>query len=195
MPGDGSHLTENDDSMGSSWYALYTKHQHEKSAAHILGNKGFETLLTHYSASHRWKDRTQRVELPLFPCYVFIRTALDRRVDVLKTPGVFWFVGNGEYASAIPSPEIEAVRRVALNTRAYEPYPFLKFGDRVRVVAGPLTGLEGILIRMRSQCRIVVSVHLLKQSVAVEVDMSDVQPVKASVMFDAPKYLVSKQSA
>ena len=177
---------ELDDSRNSSWYALYTKHQHEKSAARSLINKGFETLVPLYSAAHRWKDRTQKVELPLFPCYVFVKTGLDRRVDILKTPGVFWFVGNGEYASPIPVREIEAVRRITLSAAKCAPHPFLKFGDRVRVIAGPLAGLEGILIRMKSQCRIVLSVQLLKQAVAVEVDMAEIQPLPTSRMIDAP---------
>jgi transcription antitermination factor NusG len=195
MPGQSLDALEVNDSIGSPWYALYTKHQHEKSAARTLINKGFETLLPLYSAKHQWKDRVQKVDLPLFPCYVFVRTGLDRRVDILKTPGVFWFVGNGEYASAIPSREIEAVRRITLSAARFEPYSFLKTGDRVRVIAGPLIGLEGLLVRMKSRCRIVLSVQLLKQAVAVEVDMAEIQPVRTTRAIDALNFPVSKQSA
>src|SRR5215471_11908575 len=78
---------------GLPWYALHTNYQHEKAAARILIQKEFDILLPLYDVAHRWKDRTKQLSLPLFPCYVFIQGGLDRRLHVLKTPGVFGFVG------------------------------------------------------------------------------------------------------
>jgi transcription antitermination factor NusG len=158
-------------------YALYTRHQHEKAATTQLQGRGFEVFLPLYKAFHRWKDRNQTVQLPLFPCYVFLRTALTRRGDILRTPGVLSIVGNGGRATAIPEAEIEAIRRVTHTRTHFEPHAFLKAGERVRILSGPLTGIEGILQRVKSRYRIILSVELLQKAVAVEVDIDAVERV------------------
>jgi len=168
------------ESETSCWYALYTKHQHEKSAANFLARSGFEVLLPLYRTKHQWKDRSKIVQLPVFPCYLFLRTSLERKLEVLRTPGIFWFVGHGDRACSVPQYEIEAVRRVVQNSTRFEPHPYLKSGDRVRVRSGPLVGIEGFLIRFKNQYRIVLSVELLQKSVAVEVEISAVKRVESS---------------
>lgn len=166
-----SELTE------TAWYAVYTRHQHEKSAAELMARKGFEVLLPLYSAAHRWKDRTQIVMMPAFPSYVFLRASLERKLDVLRTPGVCWFVGHGGRASRIPEPEINAIRKITHSSAPIEPHPFPKSGECVLVSSGPLAGVKGILTRVKNQYRVVVSVELLQKAVAVEVDVSMIQPL------------------
>jgi transcription elongation factor/antiterminator RfaH len=163
----------------SDWYAVYTKHQHEKAAAKTLANKGLETFLPLRRQMHRWKDRNQLVALPLFPCYLFVRTNPERKLDILSTPGVFWLVGNGGHPSRIPSQEVEAIRTATNHSTGVETHPFLQTGDRVRVGSGPLAGIEGILVRVRNQYRLVLSVQLLRQSAAVEVDIGNTERVKS----------------
>jgi transcription antitermination factor NusG len=174
-----------DDSRGAkyaglrfAWYAIHTKYQHEKGVARILVQKGFDIFLPLYDVAHRWKDRTKQLSLPLFPCYVFIQGGLDRRLRVLNTPGVFGFVGWSGRAAAIPEEEIEAVLRMMESSLKVEPHPFLKCGDRVRVRAGPLEGIEGILVRKKNLFRLVLSVEMLQKSVAVEVDVTAVESVR-----------------
>src|ERR1700761_2270522 len=87
---------ENAAESESSWWALYTRHQHEKVIAQILGTKGFEVFLPLYESVRRWKDRNKLLSLPLFPCYVFIRGGLDRRLHVLTTPGIHTGLYYGE---------------------------------------------------------------------------------------------------
>ena len=159
------------DGGAGMWHAAYTRHQHEKVAAHNLEHKGFEVFLPLYSEVRRWKDRKKKLYLPVFPCYVFLRGLLGRRLDVLTTPGVHSVVGNAGYAAVVPQEEIEAIRRV-LEVRAHlEPCPYLRIGDRARVKTGPLRGLEGILLRKRDgSSRLILSIELLRRSVAVEVD-------------------------
>lgn len=164
-------------SLDRTWYALYTRHQHEKTVAELLSMKGFEVFLPLYSAVHRWNDRTKRLSLPLFPSYVFLRDQLDRRLQILTTPGVYSIVGTGGHFSPIPDVEIEAVRRVVESSIPVEPYPFLRCGDWVRVKSGPLEGIEGILMRKKNSLRLVLSVELLMKSVAVEVDAFMVEPL------------------
>jgi transcription antitermination factor NusG len=154
----------------SDWYAVYTRHQHEKTAADLLAKKGFETFLPLYSATHRWKDRNKVVSLPLYPNYIFLHGGVERRIAILSTPGTIGLVEFAGRASRIPAAEIEAIRRVIENKLSVEPHPFLKCGDWVRVKSGPLEGIEGILTRKKNQDRLVLSVDLLQKSVSVEVD-------------------------
>lgn len=163
-----------------AWYAVYTKFHHEKRAASLLEKKEFEVFLPVYRTVHRWKDRNQMVIIPLFPCYLFLRTELGRKLDVLRSAGVRWFVENAGQACAVPDSQIEAVRKICSVATRFQPHPFLKQGDLVRVRRGPLLGMEGFFVRTKGQYRVVVSVELLCKSVAVEVDLADVELVNGS---------------
>jgi len=164
-------------STESPWWALYTRHQHEKVVAEVLSAKGFEVFLPLYDSTRRWKDRRKTLSLPLFPCYVFVRGELQRRLQVVTTPGVHMILTHGERAAIIPDSEIDAIRRSVEGRFRIEPHPFLNCGDRVRVTRGSLEGVEGILVRKKSQFRLVLSVEMLARSVGVEVDVNDVEPV------------------
>lgn len=168
----------------SPWWAVYTRHQHEKAVAEILQSKGFEVFLPLYESVRKWKDRNKTLSLPLFPCYVFLRGGLERRLHVVTTPGIHTVLsqGNGERIALIPNEEIDAIRRVVQSPCRVEPYPFLRCGDQVRVTRGSLEGVQGVLARKKSQYRLILSVEMLAQSVAVEIDASDVEPVKAKVL-------------
>jgi transcription antitermination factor NusG len=159
------------------WYAVYTKHQHEKAVSEMLTGKGFEVFLPVYRAEHRWKDRTKVISIPVFPCYLFLRIDFDRKVEILRTPGVFWLVESGGRACAVPDSEVEAVRRITQSSAKIEPHRYLRCGDRVRVREGALAGLEGVLVQVRNGHRVVLSVELLQKSIAVEVDFSSVERI------------------
>jgi transcription antitermination factor NusG len=163
--------------MNAMWYAVHTRHQHEKLVARTLVNKGFEVFLPLYSEIRQWRDRTKVVELPLFSCYVFLRGDLDNRLAILTTPGVHGMVASAGKLAGIPEEEIQAVRSVIENRVNVEPHPFLKCGDLVRVKYGALRGLEGFLVRKKGQARLIISVTLLERSVAAEVDSSAVERV------------------
>jgi len=163
----------------SGWWALYTRHQHEKTVAEMLTAKGFEVFLPLYDSMRRWKDRKKLLSLPLFPCYVFVRGGLHRRLQVVTTPGVHMILSSGERVAMIPEDEIAAVRRTVSGSFRVEPHPFLKCGERVRILRGSLEGIEGILVRKKNLLRLILSVDMLAQSVAVEIDGADVEPVAA----------------
>jgi transcription antitermination factor NusG len=166
---------------GPEWYALYTRHQHEKVVASILTNRSFEVFLPLYSAVHSWKDRKKQVSMPLFPCYVFVRGGLERKLDIVTTPGVHAFVTFAGHPAVIPPEQIDAVRRATENSLRIEPHPFLKTGDHVRVKVGPLEGVEGILVRKKNIYRLVISVELLGSSAAVEVDAFSIERVPTPI--------------
>jgi transcription antitermination factor NusG len=163
----------------AAWWALYTRHQHEKTVADMLSAKGFEVFLPLYESMRRWKDRNKLLSLPLFPCYVFVRGALDRKLQVVSTPGVHMILYRGEQVALIPEAEIEAIRTTVEGPFHVEPHPYLKCGERVRVTRGSLEGVEGVLVRKKNLYRLVLSVDMLAQSVAVEINASDVEPAAA----------------
>jgi transcription antitermination factor NusG len=179
----------NGSGVSCPWYALHTRHQHEKAVAQILSNKGFEIFLPLYTVAHRWQDRTKRLSLPLFPCYVLLRGELEHRLQILTTPGVHTIVGWAGRPAVIPQAEIDAVRLVVESSLRVEPHPFLKCGDWVRVRSGPLQGLEGILTRKKNLFRLVLSVELLGRSAAVEVDVHMVERVAAPPVAAAAQWL------
>src|SRR5271163_990484 len=163
----------------SAWWVLYTRHQHEKAVAEMLSAKGFEVFLPLYESLRRWKDRKKLLTLPLFPCYVFVQGGLDRRLQVVTTPGIHTILFHGESVAIVPEAEIHAIRRAVEGQFRIEPHPFLKCGERVRVTRGSLEGVEGVLVRKKNLYRLVLSVDMMAQSVAVEIDANDVEPVTA----------------
>src|SRR5271154_303143 len=176
----------------AAWWVLYTRHQHEKVVADVLTAKGFEVMLPLYESIRRWKDRSKKITLPLFPCYVFVRGGLDRRLQVVTTPGIHTILFHGERVAMIPGAEIEAIRKAVEGPFRVEPHPFLKCGERVRVIRGSLQGVEGVLVRKKNLYRLVLSVDMMAQSVAVEIDATDVEPATARGFADA---FPAKQSA
>jgi transcription antitermination factor NusG len=166
--------------QASPWWAVYTRHQHEKVVAEMLFTKGFEVFLPLYESTRRWKDRTKLLSLPLFPCYLFVRGGFDRRLQVMTTPGIHTILYRGEEIAVIPDQEIEAIQKALNGPCRVEPHPFLRCGMRVRVIRGALEGVEGILIRKKNLLRLVLSVDMLAQSVSVEVHASDVEPCSAA---------------
>lgn len=162
------------------WWALYTRHQHEKTIAEMLSAKGLEVFLPLYESVRRWKDRRKVLTLPLFPGYVFVRGNQERRLQIVSTPGIHMILTQGENITAIPEDEIDAIRRTLEGNFRVEPHPFLRCGERVRVKNGSLEGVEGILVRWKGSARLVLSVDMLAQAVAVEIDMENVEPVVAN---------------
>jgi len=163
--------------LNLEWYALRTRHQHEKVAAASLSNKKFEIFLPLYETVRQWKGRKKRLSLPLFPGYLFLRGSLHRWREVVTSPGIHGFVQFGSQAATIPDIEIESLRRVLGTSLQAEPYAFLNCGDWVRVKSGPLNGIEGILVRKKNLFRLVLSVDLIGKSVCVEVDSTSVEQV------------------
>ena len=163
----------------SAWWALHTSHQHEKAVAEMLAAKGLEVYLPLYKSQRCWRDRKKILSLPLFPCYLFVRGGLHRRSQIVTTPGVHKILSNGAQAVIIPEAEIQAIRKTVEGPSRVEPHPFLKCGEWVRVKRGTLEGIEGVLVRKKNLCRLVLSVNMLAQSVGVEIDASDVEPAAA----------------
>ena len=159
------------------WYAAYTIANHEKRVAQQLTWRSVEHFLPVYESVRRWKDRRVRLRLPLFPGYVFVRLALRDRLRVLAVPGVARLVGFDGCPTVVPAEDIEAIRACLEGNRDVQPHPYVRCGQRVRVLSGPLAGFSGIVVREKSRTRFVVSFDVLERSVAVEMDDSDLHAV------------------
>lgn len=153
---------------------MYTIPRHEKSLARHLLVRGIEHFLPLYCVRRKWNDGSRVIlELPLFPGYIFVRLSRHSRVRVLESPGALYFVAgiDAEPARIVDS-DIDKLRHGLLREHT-QPHPLLTVGQRVRVTRGALTGMEGILQRLKSGFRVVITMELLMQSVAVEMEMSD----------------------
>ncbi|HXY13050.1 MAG TPA: UpxY family transcription antiterminator [Terriglobales bacterium] len=162
------------------WYALYTRFRYEKQVAAMLTYREVEYYLPLYEAMHRWKDRNARVQLPLFPSYIFVRLDLQDRMRALTIPGVIRLVGS-KHPEPLSSEEVEAIKSYLSCRLPVEPYPYLTQGTRVRIVCGPLAGMEGLILRRKSTCRIVINLDLIQRSMLVEVAAADVEYLGAAV--------------
>ena len=161
------------------WYALYTRSRFEKRLLSELSDRSIEVFLPMREVLSRWKDRRKRVWFPLFPGYIFVHyiDTPENRHRVLNVPGAVRFVGSHGYAETVPDSQIEAVRRFLESELALDPYPYMQVGRRVEVTAGPLKGIQGVLIKKKGRFRFVIQVDLIRQAVSVEIDASDVRPL------------------
>jgi transcription antitermination factor NusG len=162
------------------WYAVHTRSNFEARVAADLRGKGIEQFVPCNEEMHQWKDRKKKLEVPLFPGYVFTRfqDCPEARISVLRTNGVVRILGNGGAIEPIPENEIAAVHTILAARVGCYPHAYLREGSPVRVIRGALTGLEGLLVKMKNQARLVVSVNLLSRSVAAEVDSRDIEPIR-----------------
>jgi transcription antitermination factor NusG len=169
------------------WYAAYTSANHEKRVAEQLMQRSVEHFLPLYSSVRKWKDRRRKLDLPLYPGYVFVQMALRDRLQVLQISGVAHLVGFGGIPTALPEGEIEMLRTTLGSGVRAEPHPFLTVGRRVRMKCGPFEGRQGILLRRRGNLRLVLSLDLIKRSVVIDVEAADVEPLvhADNLQFDA----------
>jgi transcription antitermination factor NusG len=152
------------------WYAAYTCANHEKRVAQQLQQRSMEYFLPLYASARCWKDRRVRLQLPLFPGYIFVRLALRDRLRVLGIPSVVRLVGFDGHPVPVTERDIETIRTRLSGISHVEPYPYLQTGRRVCVLSGPLEGLTGIVVRRKNRTRLVISLGLIMRSVAVEMD-------------------------
>ena len=137
----------------------------------------------------KWRDGSKvTLDLPLFPGYLFVRVERSERVQVLQVPGVVSFVGGtGRQPASLPETEINALRS-GLPLRNAEPHPLLTVGQRVRIRSGPLAGMEGVLVRRKNSLRVVLTMDLIQQSVAVEVDEMELETLDSESASSAREF-------
>ena len=147
------------------WYALYLRSRYEKKVYEDLGKKNVEAFLPLIEEVRIWTDRKKKIQEPLFRGYIFVKTDLRDKEMILITDGVVRFVGINHK----PSSQIEWLRRVIGESKEVQHEEFLKVGERVKIIAGPLSGIEGIVSRTNGDSRVVISIAAIEQSVSVRV--------------------------
>lgn len=161
------------------WYAIRTRSRHEKLVRDRLAALGIEHLLPTVLRLNQWKDRKKEIEVPLFSGYCFARFRWPDRLSLQKVSGVVEIVRGGDGPEPIPDHEIDAIRNLMASTLRYDTHPYLREGMVVEVKRGPLEGVRGILLRKAKRHRLVISIHLIQQAAAVEIDASNVVSVSS----------------
>ncbi len=155
---------------------------HEKEVAKRLEQKEVGCFLPLMETWSKRRDRRKKIQLPMFPGYVFVHVLLDSYVQltVVKTPGALSLLHNSQGPLSIPPYQVENLRTIVNSIQPLEIHPYLRQGDWVHVVRGPLAGCIGILDRLDpKKGRLIVSVDIIKKSVSVELDLEDVEPAIA----------------
>jgi transcription antitermination factor NusG len=163
----------------SEWYALHVRARFEKYVETHLEEKGYETFLPTYVSRRRWSDRVKSLSLPLFPNYIFCRFDVRARLPILVTPGVNFIVGVGRSPVPVNPGEMDAIRHVLNSGVPARPAAYVGVGETVRIEAGPLEGLTGIVVRTKGCERLIVSVSLLMRSVSVDINRDWVKPLES----------------
>jgi len=159
------------------WFAVQVRTRWESSTALLLSGKGYQTLLPTFSAQKRRNGRLRQVNAPLFPGYVFCQFDTQKRLPILVTPGVISVVSQGKVPLPVDDVEIEAVRTLMSSGVSAEPWPFLEVGQKVRIESDALQGIEGILVQFKGNHRVILSISLLRRSVALEINRACVRPL------------------
>lgn len=152
------------------WFAVAVRTRWERTAESSITSKGYTCFLPVFKERRRWSDRWKEIESPLFPGYVFTQLDVGNRLPVLSSPGVLHIVGIGKIPTAIDPEEIRAIQLVTRSGFVAQPHPYLRAGQGVSIAEGPLTGLWGIVLKIKSETKLILSVTLLQRSIAVELE-------------------------
>lgn len=160
------------------WFAVHTRSRHEKQVDSLLREKHIDSFLPLVKTLSRRRDRKVFVDLPLFPGYLFVHIPWDSIFEVISTRGVVRIIGTDRYEpTSIPEKQVNDIKILVNSNVKIDPYKYLQDGKMVRVKSGPLMGVEGILVKRKSNYRVVVSVDLLQRSTSAEVSIADIEPV------------------
>ena len=162
------------DNSATEWYAVYTYSNHERRVRDQMRNKGIEHFAPFYSCTRNRKAGAVRLDLPLFPCYIFVKVSRSERARVLESTSVVRIVGSPSGPTSVPASEIERLQAI-IQLHAAEPYPYLHVGDRARICNGPFSGTLGFLVRKKNADRFVLSVETVMKSVVIEIDRADIE--------------------
>lgn len=158
------------------WYVAQTRSRHEKCVEIQLGRHAIQSFLPLFDSVRQWTDRRVRLQLPLFPGYVFVKVAWTGRLRVLQIPSVVRLVGFGGVPAILEDAEVERLRCALAEGIRAEPHPFLRTGRRVKIRTGPLAGCEGILKRWKDNLRVVLSIEMIQRSISLDIDAASLEP-------------------
>lgn len=155
------------------WQLVYTVARHERTVAAQLKCRCVDYFLPLYEVTHHWGNRSVKLELPLFPSYLFVRLNESNRRDVVTIPGIVSIVSFQGRPALVPEEQIAAIQS-ALRFRRAHPYSYLASGNRVLITSGPLSGIIGVIDRVKG-FRVIISVDCITSSIAIEAEAADLE--------------------
>lgn len=171
------HSSVGEESAPRNWFSVYTFPRHEKSCVRHLEQRGLHAFLPIYERETVWKSRQRvKVQLPLFPSYLFVQMSTRERSRVLGVPGILRVLGNSHGPQPIPDEVIHLLRAEPFRDRL-QPQPEMVIGQKVRIRRGAMQGVEGVLMRKKSSLWFVLSVELINQRAMVQVNPEEIEAV------------------
>lgn len=157
-----------------NWYVAYTLPKHEKAIAQRLRADNITCYVPLYAETRTWRRRRVDLELPLFPCYVFVKMVLKAKARLLSAPGVIRLLTVSGGAVVFPNEEMDALQS-SLKRWSARPYPFHSSGKRIRLKSGPFAGLEGTIVRRSGKRKLIVTLDRIRSSMLLDIDVADAQ--------------------
>lgn len=161
-----------------TWYAIYTKARSEKKVAALLARDEIEHYLPLIKRVKIWSDRKKQVEEPLFSSYVFVCIDEKEHLKVLQVYGVVRYISFEGKKVSIRAAEIEAIRRYAETGEEFLMNESdFKIGKKVKVVVGPMKGLEGKLIEVLGKQRVKVEIEAVGKAIFIRIPKGSLEIV------------------
>jgi transcription antitermination factor NusG len=162
------------------WYIAYTLPRHEKAISLRLKAVGVACYVPLYLETRTWSGRSVKLELPLFPCYVFARTVPQDRYRLLSTPGLIRLLAVNGSPVLFPDEEMDALQS-ALRSGKARPCSLQSSGNRIRLKSGPFAGLEGTIQRHNGKRKLLVTLDQISSSMLLDIDVAEAQLLVSSV--------------
>lgn len=151
------------------WWVAHVKSRNEKALAHDLIRRGVSYFLPMSWKVRRQSGRTIRSLLPLFSGYLFFCGRENERIELLRTNRVANLIVVNDQQTLVD--ELAQIENALRTGAPLIPHKYIKVGQRCRIIAGPLVGLTGIVVRAGNTARLLLQVDILGQAAAVEIDI------------------------
>ena len=161
--------------LSGRWWVGHTTARFEKAFAHDLLRHEIGYFLPMIQRVTFSGGRERRGMAPLFPSYVFFCGDDSDRQAALATNRLCQSLDVPDQHVLVA--ELSALEQALAGKALLDPYPFAAVGERCRVKAGPFGGLEGVVVRRGRHTQIVLSVSILGQGAAMEIDAGLLEPV------------------
>ncbi len=166
------------DNTVRNWYVFYTRPNSEKVVYNKLLKRTYDVFLPMVKTVNHWNNRQRKiVSKVLFPGYIFVKTIRAGIPGIEQLPGVVYCVRCGDRPAIVPEKDIMCIEQmVTLGQEVYTERDFKK-GEHVRVVNGPLTGFEGILVKRRGKSRFCIQLKDIEQCACIDIHSSMLEKV------------------
>jgi transcription antitermination factor NusG len=169
-------MTSNSSAGEKKWHVFYLRPRTENLVCRTLTNLNYEVFCPVIQSIRIWKNRQKKkIKFPLFPNYLFVYTYAHELYPIKCLPQVVGYVTFGGKPSTISDKEIEGIRRMLILGRAITVETKFSKGERVRIVSGPLTGYEGVLVKQSSQTRFGIQLKAINHAIFVDIVQSDLE--------------------